>query len=86
MAPRVTLENVAMTHVTLGPMILAALASAGLLLGYGHVLDGAVRQGDLRRIAMADHARSVWHCKALTGKAARTDCLSKLQAPSRAAP
>jgi len=74
-----------MTYVTLVPMILAAVASAGLLFGYRHVLDGAVRQGDLRRIAMAEHARSVWQCNAMRSEAVRKECLSKLQAPSRGA-
>ena len=70
-------------HVALGSMLLAALALAGLLLGFWHVLDGAVQQGELRRTAMADEARSVWRCNALRGNAVRAECLSKLHAPPR---
>jgi hypothetical protein len=79
------MQTIPVTHVTFGPLIVGAVASAGLLFGYRHVLDGAVRQGDLRRVAMADHARSVWRCNALRGEADRKDCLSKLQVPSRGA-
>lgn len=76
-------QVVAVLRATSRSMILAILAASGLLFGYCQVLDGAVRQGELRRIATADHLRAVWQCKALRSTAVRRDCLSKLHAPSR---
>lgn len=65
--------------VTLGLICLAALAATGLLFAYVHILDGAVLTGELRRITMADRARSVWRCNVLPLEAERRKCL--LSAP-----
>jgi hypothetical protein len=67
-------------------MIVAALAGVALLSGYVRVLDGAVRSGELRRVATADNARSVSSCNTLPLKAARTNCLLQLSATLREAP
>jgi hypothetical protein len=69
--------------VALGLMMLAALAAASLLYGYVQVLDGAVRQGELARIVMAEHVRSTWRCNALPLDAERKKCMLKLSAPLR---
>ncbi len=69
--------------VARGLMMLAALAAAGLLFAYVQVLDGAVRQGELGRMAMAEHARSTWRCNALPLDAERKKCLLRLSASKR---
>lgn len=67
-------------------MIVAVLASVALLSGYVQVLDGAVRTGELRRVASAAHARSVWRCNTLALEAARTNCQLQPSATLREAP
>lgn len=69
--------------VARGLMMLAALAAASLLFVYVQVLDGAVRQGELGRIVMAEHARSTWRCNALPLDAERKKCLLRLSASKR---
>ena len=64
-------------------LIVAALTAAALLSGYVQVLYGAVRTGELRRVASADHARSVQRCNVLPLDASRKHCLSQLGAPLR---
>ena len=62
--------------------MLAALASAGLLVAFHQVVDEAVRQGELRRMATATHVEAMWRCNALSGRspAARQNCLLELNA------
>lgn len=64
--------------------ILAALASAGLLVAFHQVVDEAVRQGELRRTATATNVEATWRCNALSGHsaAARQNCLLELK-PTR---
>ncbi len=57
-----------------GLMILAPFAAVGLLSGYVNVLNGAVRTAESRRVATADHARSLWRCNALPSEAERKQC------------
>ena len=82
--PRIV-SAVAPEHLALGAKVVTVVAAAGLLLAFQHVLEGAVRQGELRRAAVADHAQSVWRCNMLHIEAVRQECLSKLREPSRAA-
>ena len=62
--------------------MLAALASAGLLVAFHQVVDEAVRQGELRRMATATHVEAMWRCNALSGRsaAAQQNCLLELNA------
>lgn len=64
-------------------LIVSALAAVALLAGYVQVLDGAVRTGELRRVASADHAMSVWRCSTLPLGDRHEQCLSQLGAPLR---
>jgi len=58
-----------------GPPALAALAAVALLVAFHDVVRGAVRNGELRRVATAVHADTVWRCNALRGQSVRDDCL-----------
>ncbi len=71
-------------HSPLWAGILAALASAGLLVAFHQVVDEAVRQGELRRVATATHVEAMWRCNALGGRSAvaRQNCLLELN-PTR---
>lgn len=64
--------------------MLAALTSAALLVAFHQVVDEAVRQGELRRMATATHVEAMWRCNALSGRsaAARQNCLLELN-PTR---
>jgi hypothetical protein len=73
----------AVTRVTGGLMIVAALAFAGLLMAYVHVLEAGMRQGEVRRIAWNEHARAVWRCNVLPVQVERQKCLLKLSASLR---
>ena len=68
--------------------ILATLTILGMLLAFHEVVQGAVRQGDLRRQADAIHAEATWRCRALRGLGASDNCLQRLQAlaPGAATP
>lgn len=56
------------------PLWLALLALAGLLLAFQRVVHEGVRQGDLRRLAVAAHADAMWRCNVISGRAPREDC------------
>ena len=60
--------------------ILATLTSAGLLLAFQQVVDGAVKQGERRREATATRAEALWRCTALPGDRGRRVCLAALSA------
>jgi hypothetical protein len=60
--------------------LLATLTSAGLLLTFHQVVDGAVKQGERRREATATRTEAVWRCNALPGDHKRRDCLAALTA------
>jgi hypothetical protein len=63
------------------PLILAALAAMVLVLGIRQVVRQAVREGELRRQAVAAHAQALWRCNVQRGKDKREAC--KLQVPPR---
>ena len=65
-------------HPGLWSGILATLTSAGLLLAFHQVVDGAVKQGERRREDIATRAEAMWHCNALPGDRNRRDCLAAL--------
>jgi hypothetical protein len=74
---------VEVTHPGLWSGILATLTSAGLLLAFHQVVDGAVKEGEQRREATATRAEAAWHCSALPGDRSRRDCLAALSAAPR---
>lgn len=63
------------THWRLG---LALLALSGLLLAFEHVVREGMRQGDLRRIAVATHANDQWRCSVISQRAQRDSCRALL--------
>lgn len=63
------------THWRLG---LALLTLFGLLLAFQHVVREGVRQGDLRRVAVAAHADDLWRCSVMSQRAQRDRCRALL--------
>ncbi|MEO7852979.1 MAG: hypothetical protein ABIR94_12105 [Rubrivivax sp.] len=80
MAPRLASRAEAMTRVTAGLIVFAALAFAALLVVYVQVLKAGTRQGDVRGVAWTEHARSAWRCNVLPLEVKRNGCLLKLGA------
>jgi hypothetical protein len=67
------------------PLWLALLALSGLLLAFAHVVRENVRQGDLRRSAVAAHADDLWRCNLISHRARRDNCRALLNpAPTEA--
>lgn len=66
------------TRISLSVVLLLALL--GL---FHHVLRSAVRQGDLRREATAQHASALFRCRELPDRRARDSCLHRLTAVPR---
>ena len=60
---------------------LALVASLGLLATIGRVAREAVRQGELRHEATAQHSTATWRCNRLRSMRQRDDCLAELNAP-----
>jgi hypothetical protein len=58
----------------------AALIVVGLLIGFHHVVSGAVRQGELLRMSTANRAQAVWRCESLRGVRLRAACMNELNA------
>ncbi len=65
------------------PASLAVVLLLALLGLFHQVLRGAVRQGDLRREATAQHASALLHCRELPDRRARDSCLHRLPAVPR---
>lgn len=61
------------------PILLSILALGGLLLAFAHVVQGAVRQGDLRRIAVVTHANDLSRCNVMSNRARREHCRALLE-------
>jgi hypothetical protein len=57
---------------------LALLVLSGLLLAFAQVVREGVRQGDLRRIAVASHADDLWRCNVISQRARRDSCRALL--------
>ncbi|MBE0547449.1 MAG: hypothetical protein IH627_07315 [Rubrivivax sp.] len=57
------------------PWVLAALATAGLLLSLSLVVQNVVRQAALRHAATAVQTDALWRCNTLPGRDARGNCL-----------
>ena len=57
----------------------AVLVMAGLLIAFQQVVSEAVRQGEMRRLAVLAHATATWQCKALRSLRERDDCLRNLE-------
>lgn len=57
---------------------LALLTLSGLLLAFAHVVREGVRQGDLRRIAVATQADDLWRCNVISQRARRDSCRALL--------
>lgn len=58
--------------------VLAVLAMAGLLVAFGQVVRKAVRQSEMRHLAVLAHASATWQCKALRSRRERADCLQQM--------
>lgn len=56
--------------------ITAALVAAALLATFWYVVSNGVRQGDLRRLAVATLNDATWRCNAEPTKPARQACLN----------
>ena len=65
-------------------VVVATVISLGLLLALHQVVLGAVRQGELRRMAVAKQAEDSWRCGAMRNVSLRDGCRSQLGSPSRA--
>lgn len=63
--------------------IAMTLTSVALLVAFEQAVRGGVRQGEMRRQAVAVRADAQWRCKALRGPRARDDCLAQLDSTSR---
>ena len=63
------------------PWALAVLMVLFLLLAFHQVVSDAVRQGELLRMATANHSEAVWRCGSLRGLRMRESCLAQLNAP-----
>ena len=68
------------------PWALAVLTVLFLLLAFHQVVSDAVRQGELLRMAAANHSEAVWRCGALRGLRMRESCLAQLNAAPREEP
>lgn len=64
-------------------IVVATLLSLALLLALHEVVLGAVRQGELRRMAVAKHAEASWRCGAMRNVSLRDGCRSQLGSPPR---
>lgn len=62
------------------PALLAGLVAAALLFSFCWVVHETVRQGELRRQAVAWRALATWRCGALSAARLRADCLWQLDA------
>lgn len=60
--------------------ILAAVLTAGLLLAFHQVVQGAVLQGEVRRQAFATHTMETSRCNTLGEAGATSSCLLELKA------
>lgn len=60
------------------PWLLALLALSALLLAFRSVVQEGVRQGDLRRIAVASRADDLWRCSVISQRARRESCRALL--------
>lgn len=68
---------------TLWASLLAAAALLGLLLAFGQVVRGAVRQGELRNRAHALALEATWRCNIQHERARREACLQRIDAVPR---
>jgi hypothetical protein len=73
-----TLPTRCAAHWRLG---LALLALSALLLAFAQVVREGVRQGDLRRIAVATHADDLWRCNLISQRPRRDSCHALLPTP-----
>ena len=62
------------------PAAAAGVAILGLLLAFHQVVSGAVRQGEVRRAALASEGEARWRCNALASIRLRDGCLVQLNA------
>ena len=67
------------------PLLLALLAVSGLLLVFLRVVQEGVRQGDLRRVAVAAHADALWRCTVISQRAQRESCRALLSSATTGA-
>ena len=65
-------------------IVVATVMSLGLLLALHEVVLGAVRQGELRRMAVAKQAEASWRCGAMQNVSLRDGCRLQLSSPTRA--
>ncbi len=63
------------------PSTIAALVAVFLLLAFHQVVQDAVHQGELLRMATASHSEAAWRCSALRGVRMRESCLAQMNAP-----
>jgi hypothetical protein len=63
------------------PTSLALLTIVALLLGFLHVVQMSVKQGELLRMTAATRSEAVWRCNALRNATTRASCLAQLDAP-----
>jgi len=67
------------------PRALALLTALYLLLAFHQVVAQSVRQGEVLRMATANHAEAVWRCNAMRGVRLKQSCLDPLNKPPSAA-
>lgn len=65
------------------PLLLALLTLAGLLLAFQRVVHEGVRQGDLRRLAVAAHADDLSRCNVISSRARREGCHALLNSGAK---
>lgn len=65
------------------PLVVAILALMGMLLVFHYVVRGSLQQSELRQKAEALHARALWRCNNLQGRAVSDTCLSRVNAEAR---
>jgi len=63
------------------PTSLALLTIVALLMGFLHVVQMSVKQGELLRMTAATRSEAVWRCNALRNATTRASCLAQLDAP-----
>jgi hypothetical protein len=62
----------------IGLRVLALLLSLALLLAFGAVVRGAVREGEVRRAAAMLRADATWRCQSQHGRLLRDACVANL--------
>lgn len=57
--------------------VLATVLVIGMLMAFHSVVQGAVKDGELRRQAAITQADAIWRCKSLPDLSERSNCLQQ---------